>query len=669
MKYVDVVVDNNTDATDLIYTYQCEDDSVFPGERVRVPFSVHNKVIDAFVVRVYDEKPQNIKRFKKVLELDPETALSEEALKTALWMRGRYICRYIEAIKCFLPSGEAKRKTKDPFENIVLNEDDAEPKELNKDQREVFEKLRDAAGSGEYKAFMLLGVTGSGKTEIYLQLMQEVLKAGRQGIVLVPEISLTPQLVSRFISRFGREAVAILHSRLTRAQKSVEYKRISKGEAKLVIGARSAIFAPFKSIGLIILDEEHESSYKSDKSPKYDTVEVAVKRAMASKAVLLFGSATPSVSNYHRSENGIFELLELPSRYNDTPMPEVRIVDMTKEVKAGNRSLFSRSLSQEIKRCLEDKKQIILFLNRRGYYGYVSCRECGFVVKCSECGIAMPYHKDVNACVCHYCGRKEPFPRLCPDCGSRIIGRFGAGTQQVEERVKELFPGAAAERLDLDSIRKKGELESILSRFGKGKTDILIGTQLVAKGLDFENVGLVGVVSADVTLNIPDFRSAERTFQLVTQAAGRSGRGSERGKVIVQTYNPESYALIFAARHDYKGFYEREIAIRRAVLYPPYSDIFQLLIQSESRQSAEEQSARHAEHLRKNLPEGTYVLGPAASTLQKQGGMFRYQILIKSPAGRRRETSEAIVRLKKSHEKDRKTDTLLTVDINPFSYI
>lgn len=683
MKYADVVIDNNTDATDLCYTYAAAEDVCFTddcnscayeqvtvGRKVCVPFGTHNRKTDGYIVAVGAEAPENVKRIKKILSVDSGICISEEAVRTAVWMRGRCLCRYIEAIKCFLPVSEVKRKTRDPFETLEIDASDSEEKNLTAEQEAALNSIKAHFEPGERKngIFLLQGVTGSGKTEVYLQAARYVSELGKQSIILVPEIALTPQLVARFAGRFGKENIAVIHSRLTPTQRTAEYERIEKGEASLIIGARSAIFAPAANIGLIVLDEEHETSYKSDKSPKYDTIEVAAKRAMDSGAALVLGSATPSVSDYYRSEKGIFKRIELRSRYNMVSMPNVHIVDMTAEIKAGNRSLFSRALADGIEDQLKKGGQVILFLNRRGYSSYISCRECGFVVKCPECGISMPYHKDDGACICHYCGRKIKLPKICPECGSKLIGGYGAGTQQVEEKAAELFPDARIERLDLDSIKKKGELESTLKRFEKKKTDILIGTQLVAKGLDFANVGLVGIINADVTLNIPDFRSSERTFQLVTQAAGRSGRGEEVGSVIIQTYSPDSDVLLAAAAHDYKAFYDNEIKVRQAAMYPPFADIFQILVMDENKDKADDYSRMCAEWLRKNISDGAFVLGPAAPMLLKNSGMFRYQILIKSPAGYRNNICMVIRNLKERHEEYKNSAKLLTVDINPFSF-
>ena len=670
MIYLSVIVDNNTNATDELYTYGCTDPSIKKGDLVRVPFGRYNKQLNGYVAAVLQEPPADIPIEKIKTALPPAEAfsLTEEAMDTALWMHRRYLCRYIEAVKCFLPTAlSPSGRAKDPFKDLPLTPDTA--KELNEPQADALQQIERALEKKAAKTFLLFGVTGSGKTEVYLQAMEKTAAMGRQGIILVPEISLTPQTVARFMNRFGKEAVAVLHSRLTAAQRAAEYQRIRSGEARLVIGARSAIFAPFQDIGLIVLDEEHETSYKSDKSPKYDTVELATRRAQANGAVLVLGSATPSVSDYYRAEQGLFEILTLKSRYNDTPLPHVRIVDMTAELKAGNRSPFSREMAARMQSCLEQKKQVILFLNRRGYSSYVSCRECGFVIQCPECGISMTYHKSKKACECHYCGRRAPVPQICPQCGGRSLGLYGMGTEQVQEKCAELFPQAVIERVDLDTVSKKGSLESLLKRFGSGKTDILIGTQLVAKGLDFANVGLVGIISADITLNIPDFRSAERTFQLLTQAAGRAGRGDEQGEVIIQTCSPENKAVMAAAGQDYLGFYRHEIALREAVMYPPFSYLYQLIVSDEDDEKAQRSANRCAQWLRKKLGEEAAVLGPVSPGLVKQGGLFRWQILIKAPAQKRHPVSEVVLELKRIYAKQPGVAQLLTIDINPYSFM
>lgn len=668
MKYVDVIVDNNTDATDCFYTYKCPFDEVKPGASVMLPFSIHNRKTVAYVAAVREEPPEGVKRFKQVSEIIDNDCLTAEAMDTAVWMRSRCLCRYIEAVKCFLPGyTPGKRKIKDPFENVCPQPDEA--KALNGEQSAALDVINGALDSRRAGIYLLHGVTGAGKTEVYLQAAARCIEQGRQIIVLVPEISLTPQTVSRFMSRFGRNAVAVIHSRLTPAQKGVEYAKIRSGSVKLVIGARSAVFAPFENIGLIIVDEEHESSYKSDHSPKYSGIDVAARRAMKHGAVLVLGSATPSIEDYHRARSGVFGLIELKERYNKNPLPVVETVDMSEELRHGNRGIISQRLAELMQQSLERGRQIILFLNRRGYSSYISCRDCGYVINCGECGISMTWHKAENACICHYCGRRRRLPEKCPQCGSTMLSRFGSGTEQLEEKVAELFPDAKAERLDMDTTSKKGSLEAVLSRFESRKTDILIGTQIVAKGLDFSNVDLVGIVNADVSLNIPDFRSQERCFQLVTQAAGRSGRGEERGRVVIQSSQPDAAALVYAADHDYTGFYEHEIRVRMASEYPPFSDIYQIVVLDADESRAHAAAERCARWLRRKLGPEIPVLGPAPSVLRREDGRCRYQVLIKAPAGSRREVSQAASELRRKFSSAKDAAELLTVDINPFSFM
>ena len=664
MKYASVIVDNNTNATDGLFTYAFDSEDIKTGSKVKVPFAKANRTLDGYVVEISDTPPEGVKRFKNIVSVDSEFSLTEESIKTAVWMHNRYACRYIEAVRCFLPSASAaKRKTKDPFEGIEEQKSKAEI--LNPGQQKAFDEIKASIRGEKHEIFLLFGVTGSGKTEIYLQSMQECLDKGRRGIILVPEISLTPQLISRFVNRFGRDSIAVLHSGLTEKQKAVQYERIRSGQVQFVVGVRSAIFAPFDNIGLIVMDEEHESSYKSDMSPKYDCMEVAVKRAMQHNAAVVLGSATPSVSDYYRAGKGIFRKLVLNNRYNNNPLPLVETVDMRKEIKAGNRSLFSSKLIERMNECFDNKEQVILFLNRRGYSGYVSCRECGYVMRCPECGISMTYHRSAGAMVCHYCGRKLPYPKICPECGSDIIGRFGAGTEQLEEKTLELFPGKRIERLDFDTAQKKGNTEKILKDFEKGKIDILIGTQLVAKGLDVANVGLVGIISADLSLNIPDYRSSERCFQLVTQAAGRSGRGDKQGRVVVQSYNPEHQAIQTAARQDYEAFYKDEIKIRKIAEYPPFTDLFRVLLSNKDEEIVIKESEKLAAMLEKEIDESYTLLGPCKSPLNKEGGKFRRQIIIKSPAGKRQGLSRTI----NTFKKEWKGESVFTVDINPYSMI
>ncbi len=429
--------------------------------------------------------------------------------------------------------------------------------------------------------FLLSGVTGSGKTEVYIHIIRHALSKGLGAVVLVPEIALTPQMVSWFRERFG-DTAAVLHSGLSAGEKFDEWRRIRFGEARVVVGARSAIFAPMEHIGVIIVDEEHESAYQSESRPRYDAREVAWHRAAENHAALVLGSATPSINSFMRTLPGVrpenrLELLELRTRVKNRPMPEVEVVDMRGEFERGNHSIFSARLVEATRNCLDAGNQAMFFINLRGYSRFVSCRKCGYVVKCSQCDVSMTYHKTENLLKCHYCGNTMPPPKACPRCGSTYIKYFGAGTQKVAEEAQRYFPEARILRMDMDSTRGKDAHEKIFRSFSSGEANLLIGTQMIAKGLDFPNVTLVGVIAADMTLNLPDYRSTERTFQLLTQMAGRAGRADKPGTVIVQTYNPEHYGVKLAAAQDFRAFYQKESAYRRSALYPPFTQIARLV--------------------------------------------------------------------------------------------
>ena len=447
-------------------------------------------------------------------------------------------------------------------------------------QATAVERLTSALEAGGGR-FLLHGVTGSGKTEVYIRLIRRALELGRTAIVLVPEIALTPQMVAWLHGRFGGDA-AVLHSALSAGERFDEWRRIRSGEARVVIGARSAIFAPLEDIGVIVVDEEHETSYRSDRRPRYDAREVAWKRAEQHGAVLVLGSATPSVSTYMRAMPGVrpenrLELIELRQRVMGRPLPEVEVVDMRGETEKGNNTLFSARLYAEMRRCLDEGHQAMLFINRRGHSTIVSCRACGYAMRCDQCDVGMTWHQAENALRCHYCGRTLPLPRKCPQCGSGYIKLFGAGTQKVQEEARRLFPDARVARMDVDTTRQKDAHARILERFRRGDANVLVGTQMIAKGLDFPNVALVGVVAADLSLNLPDYRSVERTFQLITQVAGRAGRADVPGRVVVQTYEPDHYGIRCAAAQDYRAFYTRESAFRRAAMYPPFTVIARIV--------------------------------------------------------------------------------------------
>ena len=456
--------------------------------------------------------------------------------------------------------------------------------ELTPQQKEVLSQLLPSveAGKGE---FLLYGVTGSGKTEVFIRAVRRCAQLGKTAIVLVPEIALTPQMVMWFRSRFGEDA-AVLHSRLSPGERYDEWRRIRRGDVRVVIGARSAVFAPLENLGLIIIDEEHEGSYLADNTPRYDARELAKMRCAREGAALLLASATPSMRSFALAGRGDLTLLEMPRRVKNRPLPAVHTIDMREELKIGNRSVFSGALLDGLKRCMDEGKQAILFVNRRGYSTFVSCRSCGYVVSCTQCDVSMTYHSSERVLRCHYCGREETVPAVCPECESRYIKYFGTGTQRVEEEVKKYFPDVPVLRMDNDTTRSKDAHETMISAFRRGEARILVGTQMIAKGLDFPNVTLVGIIAADAMLRLPDYRSAERTFQLLTQVAGRAGRADYPGEVFLQTYDPEHFAVETAARQDYRAFYEQEMHRRKRALYPPYTLIARLLYEADREEDA-----------------------------------------------------------------------------------
>ena len=533
-----------------------------------------------------------------------------------------------------------------------------QPLHLNPAQSMAFSEIQsilaseamDASSSPPTKfssTFLLHGVTGSGKTEVYMQAMTEVLKNGKSVIVLVPEISLTPQTASRFVGRFG-ERVALLHSRLSNGERYDQWHRIQKGEADIVIGPRSAVFAPVKELGMLIIDEEHSDSYKSDTVPRYHARDVAQKRGELAKCPVILGSATPALESFHHAKNGHYRLLSLPDRVLNRKMPDVHIVDMRTELKKGNRTIFSDILRNSIEERLEKREQIILFLNRRGHSTHVFCRTCGYVERCENCSISLTFHFETKRLVCHHCGDKRPTHPTCPQCSSPAIRYFGLGTEAVEQEVRKSFPKARVKRFDADSTARKNAHQQILETFEQQEIDILIGTQMVSKGLDFPNVTLVGVIAADTSLNLPDFRAGEQTFSLLTQVAGRSGRAELEGKVIIQTYMPEHYCISAAQKHDYSSFYAQEVEARGALRYPPFSHVGTLLLRGKDEEQVQEaaqvvrdqlqewltdQQTPTAQPDEKNDNVGETVveiLGPAPAPLSKIEGKFRWHFLLRS---------------------------------------
>ncbi len=535
------------------------------------------------------------------------------------------------------------------------------------EQKKVIDYLYDKIDKGRKEKILLRGVTGSGKTEVFLQAIERVIEAGKNAIMLVPEISLTPQMVQRFVSRFGN-LVAVMHSALSNGERFDQWSKIRNGEVKVVVGARSAIFAPFRNVGIIILDEEHENSYKSETSPRYHAAEVAEKRADDEQCVLLLASATPSVSEFYEAKQGKYTLFEMTKRYNEGAMPEVNIVDMRGELfQNKNRSPISIKLQNEIQKNLDCGQKTILFLNRRGYSTFVSCRECGEVINCPDCSIAMTYHKGKDLLSCHYCGHTRRNVTECPSCGSSYVKYFGTGTQKIEEELARLFPDAKVLRMDTDTTSQKGGHEKILDEFSKGDADILLGTQMVTKGLDFHDVTLVGVLAADTSLAVDDYRANERSFSLFTQVCGRAGRGMLKGRAVIQTYQPNNSTIRFSKEHDYISFYENEIIQRKRLNYPPFCDIICIMVTGEDEDSVKAEAEDLGKAIEKNMRTEKNIfskVGPVPAPIAKIKSNFRYRILLKC---KETQMAQGFLRgLYEEHEK-KNSAVYLSIDINPIN--
>ena len=538
----------------------------------------------------------------------------------------------------------------------------SQPLALNPEQEIAQREILSQIGQ-EAQTYLLQGVTGSGKTEVYLQVIEGVLQKGKTAIMLVPEISLTPQVTRRFVSRFGQQ-VAILHSGLSDGEKYDEWRKIESGQARVVVGARSAIFAPLKNIGVIIIDEEHEATYKQESNPRYHARDVAKLRAQYHKAALVLGSATPSLETRARASRGLYGLLRLTQRANpQAHLPQVEVVDFRDYLGQQENGNYTPVLLEKIRQTLDRKEQVVLLLNRRGYSSFVMCRDCGSVDECPNCDISLTLHMDTRSMQCHYCGFQKAIPRICPSCSSPSIRYYGTGTQRAFEELQDLFPDARILRMDVDTTRKKGSHENLLQAFGQGEADILLGTQMIAKGLDFPNVTLVGVLNADTALNLPDFRSSERTFQLLTQVAGRAGRAEKPGQVLIQTYNPNHYAIRFAQEQDYEGFYEYEMGIRRSMAYPPYTFTVGLTLSHALEDLTVKKAYEIVGFLRENLSDKIQILGPTPKPIARTHNLFHYQILLKY---RREDRLEAVLNaiLDWSQARENK-DLRLSIDHEP----
>ncbi len=558
-------------------------------------------------------------------------------------------------------------------EQIIRNAYDEEKYERTQEytpteeQKPIIEYINGRIDDGINEKILIRGVTGSGKTEVFLQAIKHCIDLGKQAIMLVPEISLTPQMVERFVGRFGN-LVAVMHSGLSLGERFDQWNKIKSGEVSVVVGARSAVFAPFENIGIIILDEQHEASYKSDIAPRYHAAEVAAKRGEDSGAPVVLASATPDISTYYRALNGEYTLFEMFNRYNKNAMPKARIVDMRSELlDLHNNSAISIRLQEEIRLNLEKGEKTVLFLNRRGYNTFVSCRECGYVVECENCSIAMTYHKKTNKLVCHYCGLTIDNITTCPECGSKYIRFFGTGTQRIEDELNKLFPSARVLRMDYDTTSEKGGHEMILRRFRNGEADILLGTQMVTKGLDFPDVTLVGVLAADTALNVDDYRANEKCFSLITQVCGRAGRGDVEGRAIIQTYQPQNRTINLAKEQNYKEFYKNEILYRIRMQYPPFCDFVYILVSGEDEEDANAEIVNIGDFLKENQSENILkTMGPAPAGIKRIKNMYRFRIIMKV---RNKELILPILRQVYEAHESSDIKNMLSIDINPTNMI
>lgn len=638
--YADVIVDISYEKVDKPFSYRIPEDMqghIAVGSVVRIPFGKGNRTRKGYVVGFKDSVDYDDSKIKDIARLDDkDVPIEAQLIELAVWMKKRYGGTLSQSLSCVLPvkrrvqrriSSEKEYSPKEVFAREESDFSETELPPLGAEQKAVLDDFASDIDADRWQEYLLYGVTGSGKTRVYIEMMRRVLEKEKSVIVLIPEIALTAQNIHRFTQVFGSR-VAVMHSRLSQGQRYEVYEKAKSGEIRVVLGPRSALFAPFSDLGLIIIDEEHETSYKSEQVPKYHATEVARKRAADSKAALVLGTATPSIDTMRRAKEGESKLLRLTQRIDNKPMPKVSVVDMRKELATGNRSMFSEELAVAMDRHLLDGNQIMLFLNRRGVNSFVSCRSCGHVIKCPHCDVSLHQHRD-GKLRCHYCGYSIVFPDNCPDCGSKFIGGFKAGTQSVESAVKKAFPKARVLRMDADTTTKKGDHDRILKAFADKKADILVGTQMIVKGHDFGGVTLVGILAADLSLNSGDYTSAERTYDLLVQASGRAGRGDKPGEVVIQTYQPDNYAVVAAAGDDYDSFYQKELGYRSLMRYPPVGHI--LLIQiSDERAEAAAQSALEVANAVRASRIRAVMAGPNEAVISKVKDRYRYAVYIKS---------------------------------------
>lgn len=603
-------------------------DVACPGVRALVPFGRGNKKIEAVILSIAEES--DVGKLKAIDSfLDDEPVFSEENLKLAIWMSDRFFCTVYDALKVMLPSYMYVKKRASKSDNSINSDSlNLDKVKLNSEQKNVFDEILPLLCGDKPEAALLYGVTGSGKTIIYIKLIEAAITLGKTAIVLVPEIALTPQLVTAFSAFFG-DLVAVMHSALSAGARYDEWKRIKNGDVKVVVGTRSAIFAPLTNIGLIVIDEEQEHTYKSENAPRYHARDIAKFRVNYSGALLLLASATPSVDSMHAANTDKYKLFKITKRFNEKSLPPVLIADMRKELKAGNGGSISSVLKQELEYNIQNNEQSILFINRRGASPLVACGECGYTFKCQNCSVSMTYHSTRKKLLCHYCGFSQQLPPVCPECSGKLK-QIGAGTQKVETELHELFPGISIIRMDADAVTRVDSHDKLLSRFRNTKADVLLGTQMVTKGLDFENVTLVGVISADSSLYMSDFRAYERTFSLLTQVVGRSGRGEKSGRAVIQTFTPEHEVLLLASKQDYDSFFKREVALRKSIKAPPVCDLLYVT----SIGLDEDVVIASCERIRSMLEfyfkgsENIRILGPAPVPVAKVNNKYRYRIMI-----------------------------------------
>ena len=686
--YADIIIDISHSAIDRVFQYRIGDawkEQVQVGSLVTVPFGKGNAHRHGYVIGITQTPSYEPDKIKEIVDV-PQKGLPIEGklIQLAAWMRETYGTTMNQALQTVMPVKQTVRKTAQKVEETTLPDTNWEFVTLNDEQQALVDAFAEDIQAGERHTYLLHGVTGSGKTEVYIQCIKEVIREGGQAIVLIPEISLTYQTLARFRKHFGTR-VAFVNSKQSKGEKYEQFRKAKEGEVDVVIGPRSALFTPFPNLKLLVMDEEHDPAFKSDQAPRYHARDVAIKRAELEEASVILGSATPSIESYARAEAGQYRLWELKERPDGVQAQKIEVVDLREELRRGNRSIISRSLYEKIQERLERKEQMMLFINRRGVAGFVSCRACGHVLKCPHCDVSLSQHvtrqHPEGKMVCHYCGYEIPMPKTCPACGSRYISGFKAGTQKIEMIVKERFPQARVLRMDMDTTRNKEGYEQILSAFANQEADILIGTQMIVKGHDFPNVTLVGVLAADLSLYVSDYHAAERTFQLLTQAAGRAGRGSEPGEVVIQTYQPDHYSVQAAKEQDYEAFYEQEMEYRRMLLYPPVWNMLVILCASKWEQTAYDSAKLLVQEIdtwQENIKAAmervgedfkkkrVFPVGPADPAVAKVNDIYKKVIYIKT------KDYQTLVELKDRLEhymRDNKAfkDTVVQFDFNPMS--